>query len=142
MEVDINLKVNCKKRCIKLQADDPEIGNFHMMLIWDKSKPEGFKQLYQQIADDLINLLSLHDNKIYFTPIKVCTYSTYGTVDDWLTDFINTIRSKYDWINKEKDLPNSTLFAHSSRREIKGSLLNFLKEPDGSSICLNVKINK
>lgn len=138
--VDVKLRAEPKKRSIKLQAVD---NSFHMMLIWDKSKPESFKTLYQEMADELSLLLKENGNKVYFAPMKACENSTYGRVDSWLTDFVLRMRAKYTWIYTEKDLPylidDERLFAHFSRREIKeGSFLNLLKEPNGDTVCLNV----
>ena len=75
-----------------------------MMLIRDKIKPNEYKQLYEDLEYELIQLLEKNNWQIIFDVLYTGNNSTYGQVDELLTDFIYQSRNKYDWINAEKDL--------------------------------------
>ena len=118
------------------------------MIVWDKTKPENHLLEYTTIMNDLKKLLSENNNTIYFIPRIACTNSTYGEVDDWLTDYILKLRNEKSWIHCEKDLDSRVegqvgdynLFAHISRRMIEeGSpLRNSLSNVAGQVIKINI----
>jgi len=145
LHIKVKLAINAKKRSISLR--DAENKEFHMMLIWDKNKPENFKEIYMQLGQELQALINKNNNLINFKTLFIGNNSTYGQLDDWLTEFIRQQRAKYRWINTEKDLPiiliqqidDKKLFAHFSRREIKENtdFLNALSST-GNDIVLQV----
>jgi len=117
MTLEINVKLSCKKDGIVIRGLDE---TFHLMLFWDKAKPIGSKEVYEEISNHIKSKLTETDNTLTFVPLVRCTNSTYGILDDWLNDYVFECRKKYPWLHTEKDLPNHepVLFAHISRREL------------------------
>ena len=129
METPVRLSSKPKKRSISIRGTEEE---YHMMLVWDKSKPKPeerqvFTKAYEAMEKELLELLVQNDHYINFTPMYLGPNSTYGEVDTWLTSFVYKYRDLHTWINIEKDLPMMVetqssarpLFAHISRRELK-----------------------
>lgn len=134
--MQVNAKLSRPNRqYIRLEGIDEK---FHMMFVWNTSKPDGYKEHYKVMIPEFRQLLLEHNNEICFTPIFEGPNSTYGQVDEWLTRFIYDKRDVLTWINKEKDLgelkkgqtDDRPLFAHMSRRELgeESKLLRALKE--------------
>ncbi len=145
LEITMNFRADPKKRSILLEDD---LKSYHMMLVWDKSKPTDHIKEYAQIKNDLTKLLIENNNVIYFIPRIACTNSTYGELDDWLTNYILNLRREKTWIFTGKDLKevkegqvgNYGMFAHISRRMIEeGSpLRNSLSNVAGQVIKINI----